>query len=236
MPMKSARSSRTVRVNEIFASIQGEGTRAGDLCAFVRLTGCNLRCAYCDTAYAFHEGEDLSVDEVLTRLSDLGLPLVCVTGGEPMLQREAVPMLQALVERGYCVLLETSGSRPLELVPAEVIKVVDIKTPGATRAQLSPTAIAEGRLLETFHAPNLETLLPHDLVKLVVTSRADYEWARAVIRGHRLSSAVERVLLSPSHGQVHPRDLVAWMLEDRLEARLNLQQHKYIWGADVRGV
>jgi 7-carboxy-7-deazaguanine synthase len=225
-----------MRVNEIFASIQGEGTRAGEPCTFVRFTGCNLRCTYCDTEYAFYEGEELARGAILDRVAAFGLPLVCVTGGEPMLQKEIVPFLEELVDRGHTVLLETGGSRSLAGVPEPVIRVVDIKTPGAIRRDAQPGFERSPEFLATFFAGNLDLLRQHDLVKLVLTSRADYDWSVGVMREHRLHERVERVLLSPSHGKLDPRDLVAWMVEDRLPARMNLQLHKYVWGADVKGV
>lgn len=226
----------SMRVNEIFASIQGEGTRAGEPCTFVRFTGCNLRCTYCDTEHAFYEGEDLDRQGILARVADLGLPLVCVTGGEPMLQREIVPFLGELVGRGYTVLLETGGSRPLSQVPSEVIKVVDLKTPGAIRRDPPPGFDLTPAFLSTFDRSNLDALLPHDLIKIVLTSRADYEWAVAAMVELALPRRVQQVLFSPSHGELDARDLSAWIVEDRLPVRLNLQLHKLIWGADARGV
>lgn len=227
----------SMRVNEIFASIQGEGTRAGEPCTFVRFTGCNLRCTYCDTEYAFYEGRDMDRAAILAAVDGFGLPLVCVTGGEPMLQREIVPFLSELVARGYTVLLETGGSRPLADVPPAVIKVVDVKTPGAIHAGGLPVgARSTPELAASFDPSNLDALRAHDLVKIVVTDRADYDWAVERLRELRLDERVERVLISPSHGRLDPRDLVEWMVQDRLPARLNLQLHKYIWGAEVRGV
>ena len=227
----------SMRVNEIFASIQGEGTHAGELCTFVRFTGCNLRCTYCDTEYAFYEGRDMDRGAVLAEVAEHGLPLVCVTGGEPMLQREIVPLLEELVAGGYTVLLETGGSRPLSAVPPAVIKVVDLKTPGAIHAGgLAPGAVSTPELDASFDPSNLDALRPHDQIKVVLTSRADYDWVVARIRELDLAARVDRVLLSPSHGGLDPRDLAAWMVQDRLPARLNLQIHKYIWGSEARGV
>lgn len=226
----------SMRVNEIFASIQGEGTRAGEPCTFVRFTGCNLRCTYCDTEYAFYEGSDLDRAAILARIADLGLPLVCVTGGEPMLQREIVPFLGDLVAGGYTVLLETGGSRPLADVPPEVIKVVDLKTPGAIRSNPPADYARSAAFLASFDRSILDALRPHDLIKIVLTSRADYDWAVAAIAELSLTDRVQQVLLSPSHDELHPRDLSAWIIADRLPVRLNLQLHKVIWGAEARGV
>jgi 7-carboxy-7-deazaguanine synthase len=210
-----------MRVTEIFLSIQGEGTRAGRPCAFVRFTGCDLRCGYCDTAYAFHGGEDLSRPEIIAALARYPCKLVLLTGGEPMLQRELPDLARDLLARGYEVTVETHGQRPLDALPREVVRIVDVKTPGSGEVA---TDLAY-----------LDRLAPHDEVKFVVCSEDDWRWSLDVIRRYRLDRR-SAVLLSPVHGLVDPRDLARWLLESGVEARLNLQLHKLVWGAEARGV
>jgi 7-carboxy-7-deazaguanine synthase len=210
-----------MRVTEIFFSIQGEGTRAGRPCVFVRFTGCDLRCVYCDTAYAFHGGKDLTRDEVLAEVARFPSRLVLLTGGEPLLQKELPELSRELLARGYEVTIETHGQRPLGALPAEVVRIVDVKTP------------ASGE--ETRDLAYLDALQPHDEVKFVVCSEADFRWSVEVVRRHRLEGRVH-VLFSPTWGQVDPKDLARWMLETGLEARLSLQVHKFIWGPETRGV
>jgi 7-carboxy-7-deazaguanine synthase len=210
-----------MRVTEIFESIQGEGTRAGRPCVFVRFTGCDLRCVYCDTAYAFHGGEELSREEILSRVAAYRPRFVLLTGGEPMLQRELPALAGDLLARGWEVAVETHGQRPLDALPREVVRIVDVKTP------------ASGE--ETTDLAYLDRLAPHDEVKFVVCSEADFRWSEAVVRRHRLEGRVH-VLLSPAWGQVEPRDLARWMLEAGLDARLSLQIHKVVWGPHTRGV
>ncbi len=227
-----------MQITEIFKSIQGESTHAGLPCVFVRLTGCNLRCNWCDSEYTFSGGRKLSVEEVhveVMRLSPNG-GLVEITGGEPMLQeREVVPLMQKLVADGCSVLLETSGERPLHKVPAEVIKIVDVKCPDS----------GEG---DTFHLENLEVLTPRDEVKFVISGRPDYEFARDFTQTHNLARRVNAVLFSPafrkdaqgsrdsSHCLLDPRELAEWMIADNVSARLGLQLHKYIWDPALKGV
>jgi 7-carboxy-7-deazaguanine synthase len=210
-----------MRVTEIFFSIQGEGTRTGRPCVFVRFTGCDLRCVYCDTAYAFHGGADMSQDAVIAQVARHPCRFVCLTGGEPVLQRELPELARALLARGYEVAVETHGQRPLDALPREVIRVVDVKTPGSGEV--------------TTDLAYLDRLAPHDEVKFVVCSEDDFRWSRDVIRRHALEGRVH-LLLSPAWGQVDPRDLVRWMLESGLDARLSLQIHKVVWGPEVRGV
>ncbi len=210
-----------MRVTEIFFSLQGEGTRAGRPCVFVRFTGCDLRCVYCDTAYAFHGGEDLTPDAVLEEIARHPCTLVCLTGGEPLLQRELPALARALLQRGYEVTVETHGQRPLDGLPPEVIRIVDVKTPGS------------GEVTTDFGY--LDRLAPHDEVKFVVSSREDFAWSMDVTRRHALEGRVQ-VLFSPVWGKVEPRDLAAWMLASGVRARLSLQIHKVIWGAEARGV
>jgi 7-carboxy-7-deazaguanine synthase len=226
-------------ITEIFKSIQGEGTRAGLPCIFVRLTGCNLRCTWCDTAYAFHGGHKVSVDDVLERVEALnrladgspaGVPLVELTGGEPLLQEEIYSLAQHLLSAGYVVMIETSGERFIGRLPKEVIKIVDVKCPDSGEA-------------DTFNLQNLEELSDKDEVKFVVSSRLDYEFARDFSRQHRLAERVKQIVISPvtedPHGKwpgLEPRTLVEWMLEDGLPARLGLQLHKIVWDPAMRGV
>jgi 7-carboxy-7-deazaguanine synthase len=210
-------------VNEIFYSIQGESTRAGEPCVFVRLTACDLRCSWCDTAYAFHEGQTMSVEDVLQAVDRFRCPLVEITGGEPLLQRDVYPLMDRLLAEGRTVMLETGGHRPIDRVPKAVLKIVDVKCPGSGEAEHNDWG-------------NMARLAPHDQVKFVIKDRADYEYARDAIARHSLEGRAAAILLSPVHGVLEPKTLSAWMLEDALPARLQLQLHKYIWSPDTRGV
>jgi 7-carboxy-7-deazaguanine synthase len=227
-----------MQITEIFKSIQGESTYAGLPCVFVRLTGCNLRCSWCDSEYTFTGGHRMTPEEVLDRVEQLspGRGLVEITGGEPMLQeREVVPLMQHLLDDGYTVLLETSGERPLERVPKGVVKIVDVKCPNS----------GEGN---TFHLENLEALDSADEIKFVLSDRTDYEFARDFVTQHRLASRVNALLFSPafskeasgsrdtSHCLLDPRELAEWMLADNVPARLGLQLHKFIWDPAMKGV
>ncbi len=210
-------------VNEIFHSIQGESSHAGRPCVFVRLTGCNLRCAWCDTAYAFDEGRAISVDDVVGAVAAYDCPLVEITGGEPLLQPDVYPLMDRLLGAGKTVLLETGGQIDISDVPAAVVKVVDVKCPGSGEAARNAWS-------------NLERLAGHDEVKFVIRDRADYEFARDVLRRHGLERRCAAVLLSPVHRVMEPRELAAWSLADRLPVRVQVQLHKYVWGDDARGV
>ena len=210
-------------VNEIFYSIQGESTRIGRPCVFVRLTACDLRCSWCDTPYAFHEGAKRSLDEVIAEVERYDCPLVEITGGEPLLQDDVYPLMEQLLARGRTVMLETGGHRPITRVPRAVVKIVDVKCPASGEASRNDWG-------------NLDALAPHDEVKFVIQDRADYEFAREVIGRHDLASRAAAVLLSPVHGVLEPRLLSEWMLADHLPARLQLQLHKYIWSPTARGV
>jgi 7-carboxy-7-deazaguanine synthase len=224
-----------MRVNERFVSIQGEGLDAGRPCAFVRFTACNLRCTYCDTEYAFYEGEETPLDDVVEWVVEAGVESVCLTGGEPMLQQDIATLMSRLLDLGHHVIVETGGSLPLDKVPDGVVKVVDVKTPGALQTDPSQKGRERFERLH-FHYPNLDSLTSNDQVKFVLCDRRDYEWALAFVRTHALADKVGAILLSPVHPGLKPRDLSAWMLEDHAPARLNLQLHKYIWGPEVRGV
>jgi len=210
-------------VNEIFYSIQGESTRAGRPCVFVRLTACDLRCSWCDTPYAFHEGRKMSVDEVVTEAERYGCPLVEITGGEPLLQEDVYELMDELLARGRTVLLETGGHRPIDRVPDAVVKIVDVKCPGSGEAASNDLT-------------NLDRLAPHDEVKFVIKDRGDYEFARDMIDRRRLAGRCAAILFSPVHGVLDPKTLSEWMLQDRVSARLQLQLHKYIWAPETRGV
>lgn len=210
-------------INEIFHSIQGESTHTGRPCVFVRLTACDLRCSWCDTAYAFHEGRRMSIDEVLAEVDRFGCPVVEITGGEPLLQRDVFPLMDQLLAQGRIVLVETGGHRSVADVPAGVVKIMDVKCPGSGEASKMDWS-------------NLARLSPDDQVKFVIKDRADYDYAREVTRRERLTERVEAVLFSPVHGVLHPRALAEWILADRLTVRLQLQAHKYIWDPDTRGV
>jgi len=211
-----------MRVSEIFLSIQGEGTRAGRPCAFVRFTGCDLRCSWCDTAYAFHGGSERSRESLLAELGGLPTRHVCLTGGEPLLQPELPALCRDLLAAGWEVTVETHGQRPTDALPPEVVRIVDVKPPGS------------GEVTTDF--AYLDALRPADEVKFVVASEEDFRWSVEVARRHRLPGRVAAILFSPVFGAVAPRDLVAWLLASGLEARLSLQLHKLVWGPDVHGV
>jgi 7-carboxy-7-deazaguanine synthase len=221
-PIEGVATADTLVLHEIYASIQGESTHAGRPCTFVRTTACNLRCVWCDTPHAFGEGKAWTRAEVLGEIATLGNRLVEITGGEPLLQPGVLPLMTELCDRDYDVLLETSGSLDISGVDPRVVRVVDFKAPSSGEA--------ERNLLS-----NVEALGPHDEVKLVLSHRADYEWARAFVAEHELARRCV-VLLSPVFGVLSPRDLAAWMLADGLAARLNLQIHKVIWDPGARGV
>jgi 7-carboxy-7-deazaguanine synthase len=210
-----------VRVTEIFFSIQGESTLAGKPCVFVRFTGCDLRCGYCDTAYAFTGGTEMTREQILAEVARHSARFVCLTGGEPVLQRELPALAQQLLDRGYEVSVETHGQRPLDALPRGVKKIVDLKTPGS------------GEPHEDFR--ELTRLAQGDELKVVVCDEADFRWAVAVVDRLGLWERVP-VLFSPSFGQVAPTDLARWVLESKRPARLQLQLHKIIWGAEARGV
>ncbi len=209
-------------VNEIFHSIQGESTHAGSPCVFVRLTACDLRCTWCDTPYAFHEGRKMSIEDVVRAVDGYGCPLVEITGGEPLLQDEVYPLMDRLLQGGHTVMLETGGHRPIDRVPPAVIKVVDVKCPGSGES---------GRN----HWPNLDALAPHDEVKFVIADRADYEFARDVVLT-KLAGRTGAILFSPVHGSMDSAQLSEWVLSDRLAVRVQLQLHKFIWHPSTRGV
>lgn len=214
---------RKLRITEIFHSIQGESTHAGRPSYFVRLTGCNLRCVWCDSEYTFHGGEWMDFDEIFARLEAYpACPLVEVTGGEPMLQKNVIPFMQELLDRGYEVMIETGGSLDLSGVPEGVMRIIDLKPPGSGEVERNLWS-------------NLDLLREGDEVKAVIADRTDYEWAREVVRKHDLCRKVP-VLFSPVFGKLPAEDLAAWILEDALEVRMQLQLHKFIWDPQARGV
>ena len=210
-------------ITEIFKSIQGESTYAGLPCLFVRLTGCNLRCHWCDTAYAFHGGQKMSVEEVLSKVRQLGGKLLELTGGEPLLQQEVYPLTERLLEEGYRVLVETSGERDVSQLPREVVKVLDVKCPGSGE---------EGK----FCFDNLARLERKDQIKFVIVNEGDYRYASEFVARHSLHNYVDELIFSPVFDQLPPRSLAEWILRDDLKVRLGLQIHKFIWGPEARGV
>ncbi len=216
------RGETRIRVTEIFHSIQGESTQIGRRCSFVRLTGCNLRCVWCDTAYAFEGGEEMTVEAVVDRVGALGSRLVLVTGGEPLSQRGVHDLMEALLERDHEVMIETGGSLDIGPIDPRVRIVMDLKCPGSGMAHRN-------------RWENLSQLKPSDEIKFVIADRADYEWARRTLEERQLPRRCS-VLLSPVHGEMDLRRLAEWILEDRLEVRLQLQLHKEIWPTDLRGV
>ncbi len=211
-----------MRVTEIFHSVQGESSFAGQPCVFVRLTGCPLRCTWCDTDYAFFGGRDTTVEDVLAAVRAYQCRLVEVTGGEPLAQSEAVPLITRLCEAGYVVLLETSGAIDIAPVDRRAHVILDVKCPGSG-------------MMERMYWPNLDKLTAKDEVKFVLADRRDYEWAREVLTRHRLSERCT-VLMSPVFGSLEPRHVVEWILADKLPVRFQLQMHKFIWAPDMRGV
>lgn len=208
--------NQTLRITEIFYSLQGEARTVGLPTVFVRLTGCPLRCQYCDTAYAFSGGEIVSLEEILAQVASYQPRYVCVTGGEPLAQPNCVPLLAALCDAGYEVSLETSGALDIAPVDSRVSRVVDLKTPGSAE-------VGRNRY------ENLAELTCNDQVKFVVCSREDYDWAVSKIIEYRLDQRAGEVLMSPSHHQLEPRTLAEWIIADNLPVRLQLQLHKYLW-------
>lgn len=212
----------TLVINEIFYSIQGESSWAGLPCVFVRLTGCHLRCGYCDTEYAFYDGKRLTLDEILGQVAHHGCKLVEITGGEPLLQPNVYPLMSRLCETGYTVLLETSGCIAVDKVDSRVIKIMDFKTPSS------------GEVLRNLY-DNVDHLTPTDEVKFVIGDRADYEWTKDLIEKFELTDRC-KLLMSPVFGQLEPQQLAEWILADRLPVRFQTQLHKIIWSPETRGV
>jgi 7-carboxy-7-deazaguanine synthase len=211
-----------LKVCEIFTSIQGESSYAGLPCTFIRMTGCNLRCTYCDTAYAYSEGSELSEVDILRKVRHAGINLVEITGGEPLLQEEVYHLVDSLLSEGYMVLIETNGSQDIRNVDKRAVVILDIKTPGSG-------------MHEKMDLSNLDAIKKTDEVKFVIAGRADYEWAKEIIMKYRLTDRCH-ILFSPAYGNLEPKELTAWIVADKLPVRLNLQMHKYIFGSEKRGV
>ncbi len=211
----------SLKITEIFYSLQGESTTVGLPTVFVRLTGCPLRCGYCDSEYAFYGGERLSLDDILAKVASFNPRYICVTGGEPLAQRECLTLLRLLCDKGYQVSLETSGALPVDDVDPRVVKVMDLKTPGSGE-------VGRNRW------ENIPLLTPQDQIKFVLCSREDYEWARFKLDEYQLAEKVSDVLFSPSFGQIQPLELAEWILADNLKVRFQLQLHKILWN-DVPG-
>ncbi len=213
----------TLLITETYKSIQGESTWAGLPCTFIRLARCNLRCRWCDTTYSFTGGEKRSIDDLLEECAKFGGSLVEITGGEPLAQAECPALAQALIDAGYTVLVETSGSLPIDVLPPECIRIMDLKCPGSGECEKNDWS-------------NIDALTDRDEVKFVLSSREDYEWARGVIRKHDLAERCRDVLMSPVFGEIVPKDIVDWILEDALPVRFQLQLHKFVWPPDQKGV
>jgi len=212
-----------LKINEIFKSIQGESTYAGLPCTFIRLAGCNLRCTYCDTNYAYYEGKELSDEDIVKKIDEYGVKLVEFTGGEPMLQEETPKLLKTLLDKGYTVLIETNGSICIGCLDKRLNIIMDYKTP-------------KSNMNERMRPKNFEFLKPTDQIKFVLMDRSDYDWAKQVIADNKLNEKFENILMSPVYGELSPKDLVEWVLKDGLNVRVQLQIHKHIWAPDERGV
>ncbi|MFL6528273.1 MAG: radical SAM protein [Chthoniobacterales bacterium] len=223
MTQATATAEKTLTVNEIYVSIQGESTWAGERCVFVRLTFCDLRCSYCDTEYAFYEGRKQTLSEIVSAVESFDCPLVEITGGEPLLQKNVLPLMATLCDAGHTVLLETSGAHDISLVDRRVHRIMDLKTPGSGE-------VGRNRF------ENIEQLSERDEVKFVIGSREDYEWSREQLRRFDLASRVRAVLFSPIFGRIEPQQIVDWIVEDKLPVRFQLQMHKFIWPPTQRGV
>ena len=213
----------SLRITEIYHSVQGESTWAGLPCTFVRLARCNLRCRWCDTTYSFHGGESMTLEAIVKACEAYGCTLVEITGGEPLAQPNCIPLCQQLLDRGYTVLLETSGSLPIAPLPDEVISIMDLKCPGSGECDKNDYS-------------NIDALSEKDEVKFVICDRGDYEWAREQVARYDLANRCNAVLFSPVFGEINPQDLVEWITEDRLPVRFQLQMHKFIWPPDQKGV
>ena len=214
---------KTITINEIYHSVQGESTWAGLPCVFVRLTFCDLRCTYCDTEYAFYEGKKQALPEILDAVLKFDCPLVEITGGEPLLQKNVLPLMKMLADAGRTVLLETSGAHDISAVDPRVHRIMDLKTPGSGEVERNLWS-------------NIEHLSARDEVKCVIGSREDYEWSRDKVQAFNLSKRCHAVLFSPIFGRIDPREIVEWILADKLDVRFQLQMHKFIWTPTQRGV
>lgn len=211
-----------LKVNEIYKSIQGESSHTGLPCVFVRLTGCNLRCTWCDTEYAFYEGKGMTVEDVVKAVDQCGIPLVEITGGEPLMQKEVIPLMQILLKKNYTVMLETGGSLPIDEVPKQVLKIMDLKCPGSGEESNN-------------NYDTLKNLTSKDEVKFVILDREDYDWSKKTLIQHDIPNKAQ-VLFSPVYEKLDLKDLVQWVLEDNLPVRIQTQLHKVIWSKDATGV
>ena len=220
MPYNS--ESKMLKVNEIYLSVQGESSYTGLPCVFIRLTGCNLRCIWCDTAYAFYEGKSMSIDEIVGKVKNFGVKLIEITGGEPLMQENVYPLMNGLIEKGFQVLLETGGSLSLEKVPRDIIKIMDIKCPGSGEHKNN-------------NLDNLKFLETKDEVKFVILNRHDYEWSRDLIHKYKIHE-IAHILISPVYDKLELKEIVKWILEDKLPVRLQTQLHKAIWDENTIGV
>jgi 7-carboxy-7-deazaguanine synthase len=211
-----------MKVCEIFTSIQGESSYAGMPCTFIRLTGCNLRCSYCDTAYAYYNGRELTEDEIMSEVRRPGIDIVEITGGEPLLQKEVFHLIEKLLDKGYTALVETNGSQSIKEIDKRAIVILDIKTPGSNMSK-------------EMDFSNLDFMKSSDEIKFVITNRGDYEWSKEIIQRYKLMEKCH-LLYSPAFGVLPPENLVRWMINDRLKIRLNLQLHKYIFSSEQKGI
>jgi 7-carboxy-7-deazaguanine synthase len=216
-------NSETLTINEIYQSVQGESTWAGLPCVFVRLTFCDLRCTYCDTAYAFYKGTKMMLPTVVEQVLAYGCPLVEITGGEPLLQKNVLPLMGELCDRGLTVLIETSGAHDISQIDSRVHRIMDLKTPSSGESERN-------------RWENIEHLNVRDEVKFVIGSREDYLWAKAQIEKFDLAKRCGTLLFSPVFGKIEPRSIVEWLLADKLPVRFQLQLHKFIWAPDTKGV
>jgi 7-carboxy-7-deazaguanine synthase len=214
---------KKLTINEVYLSVQGESTWAGLPCVFVRLTFCDLRCSYCDTEYAFYEGKKQSLSEIVAAVLAYDCPLVEITGGEPLLQKNVLPLMTMLADAGRTVLLETSGAHDISAIDPRVHRIMDLKTPGSGEVERNLFS-------------NIAHLTERDEVKFVIGSREDYEWSRGQLQEHRLAERCRAVLFSPIFGRIDPRQIVEWILADKLPVRFQLQMHKFIWTPTARGV
>ena len=211
-----------MKINEIFKSIQGETSYAGLPCAFIRITGCNLRCSYCDTTYAYEDGKEMSLSTILECIAGFNTKIVCVTGGEPLSNKDTPLLIKDLLNKNYTVLVETNGSYDIRVIPQKAIKIMDIKCPDSNMSHL-------------MNWQNIKYLTKFDEVKFVLSSRKDYEWTKTVIYKYNLSQ-IANVLVGTAFGAISPKEVVQWILEDNLDVRFQLQLHKYIWEPHTRGV
>lgn len=223
LPTHTEDVQKTVRLTEMYLSVQGESTWVGRPCIFIRLAGCHLRCVWCDTSYAFYGGEKVSIDEILRKCGEMDCRLVEITGGEPLVQPECVDLAQALLDDGYTVLVETSGTLPIRVLPEQAIKIMDLKCPDSGECSKNDWS-------------NIDDLTMRDEVKFVISSRDDYEWSRQIVEKYDLPGRCNEVLFSPVLDTIEAAQIVQWILEDNLDVRFQLQLHKFVWPPDQKGV